>query len=735
MIENQHNKDAIDYIKKILDHDFKYVSDVPDIPDKELSTFIKTLAEEYRDSLLRSEEVVHNLAITEQENKKLIEHQAAILNNSLVGIVLLKKRVICEANKKMAEIFGYDSPDEMIGKSSRIIYRSDEDFKEVGKNAYINLAAGKDYKLEFIAKRKDGSEFWCLLTGKSVNPEEMESADSMWIFQDISKEKENLRSLLEAQIKLSQVKDTYATILNNSLVGIVMVRNRLFIQANEKMAEIFGYDSPEDILGKSSRIVYASEEDFKKVGNNAYSALKEGKEYRLEYIAKRKDGSEFWCLLSGKSISSYDGGVSSDSVWVFQDITKEKEVDMMKTDFISTVSHELRTPLTSVMGFANIIRKKFKDSILSLLNLEDKKIKKTADQIESNLDIIISEGKRLTSLINDVLDIAKMEAGKIDWNDENLSMKDVIGHAVTSTVSLFEQKGLNVVTEVEDNLPEIFGDKDRFIQVLINLISNAVKFTDSGNITIGAKVKNSNIIVSVKDQGIGISKENSLKVFEKFKQVGDTLTDKPKGTGLGLPICKQIIEHYEGRIWVESEEGKGSTFCFTVPYNNDVYLDKTEEINKIDLKSFIGKFDDSVQTVSEDGQTGKNILIVDDDHGIREFLRQELEYNGYITDQAVDGIEALSKVRQKKYNLIILDVMMPGMSGFDLSEILKNNPDTMDIPIMILSMMEDKEQGFRKGADKYLTKGIDSDSLIKEVNQLIACGSSKHNRKEVIRGE
>jgi PAS domain S-box-containing protein len=581
-----------DYIKKVLEHDFKYLSDVPDIPDKELSLYIKALAEEYKNSLLRAEETVRNLVAVEEKNEKLIERQNVVLNNSLVGIT--------------------------------------------------------------------------------------------------------------------------------------MVRNRIFVQVNKKMAEIFGYDSPEDMIGKSSRIVYASEEDFNKVGNDAYSTLSAGKEYRLEYIAKRKDGSEFWCLLSGKSINRDDGALSSDSVWVFQDITKEKEIDIMKTDFISTVSHELRTPLTSVMGFANIIRKKFKDSIMPLLDVEDKKTKKTTDQIESNLDIIISEGQRLTTLINDVLDIAKMEAGKIDWKDENFAVNDAIERAIAATVSLLEPKRLNMITDIENNLPEISGDKDRFIQVIINLISNAVKFTNSGDITIRAKVESGAIFVSVTDQGIGISKENADKVFEKFKQVGDTLTDKPQGTGLGLPICKQIIEHYGGKIWVDSFEGKGSTFCFTFPYSNKEYYDnKISGVNKMDIKSFIGKLNDSAWQLTESSRPEKNILIVDDDPGIRELLKQELENAGYITEQAVDGIEALSKIKRKKYNLVILDVMMPGLNGFDLSAVLKSNPDTMNMPIMILSMLEDRKRGFEVGADKYLTKGIDSQNLLKEVGQLISIGSSK----------
>ena len=479
-----------------------------------------------------------------------------ILDNPLVGIILTNNRKIVHANKKMAEMFGYDTPEEITGKSTRIIYHSDEDFNEIGKNIYSSLNKGKEARFEMLAKRKDGSEFWCLLSGKSANPDEVDNADSVWIFQDIDEFKKQ-KEMLESNI--------YRAILDNSLVGIVLLQKRHIISANKKMAEMFGYDTPEEMLGNTTRILYCSDADFEEIGIIVYSELAKGQEAKLELKGKRKDGTEFWCLLTGKSVNP-DEADNADSVWIYQDITKEKEVDMMKTDFISTVSHELRTPLTSILGFANIISRKFKDVIHPLLNTEDNKTKKTADQIESNLDIIISEGQRLTSLINDVLDIAKMEAGKIDWKEENFTVGDVINHAVSSTASLFQQKKLCIITDIEDNLPEISADKGRLVQVIINLLSNAVKFTDKGDITVGAKRFGDSILVSVSDKGMGISKDNLDKVFEKFKQVGDTLTDKPKGTGLGLPICRQIVEHYGGKIWVESFEGKGSTFYFTVPY-------------------------------------------------------------------------------------------------------------------------------------------------------------------------
>ena len=244
---------------------------------------------------------------------------------------------------------------------------------------------------------------------------------------------------------------------------------------------------------------------------------------------------------------------------------KLKELDKIKSDFLSTVSHELRTPLTSVIGFTKIIKKRFEEIIVPQIKTEDGKTLKAMRQIGENVGIIISEGERLTSLINDVLDLSKIEAGKVEWKMEPLLMSDIIAQATAATHSLFEQKGLKLIKYVEDNLPVINGDKYRLMQVVINLISNAVKFTDEGIVTCAVRKTGNGVTVSVIDTGRGIAPSDHENVFEKFKQVGDTLTEKPSGTGLGLPICKQIIAHHGGRIWVESEPGKGSTFSFTIP--------------------------------------------------------------------------------------------------------------------------------------------------------------------------
>ncbi len=255
---------------------------------------------------------------------------------------------------------------------------------------------------------------------------------------------------------------------------------------------------------------------------------------------------------------------------LLQSYEKLKELDKLKTDFLSTVSHELRTPLTSILGFARIISKRFDEVILPRIECADKKAEKAARQVKDNIHIIIAESKRLTALINNVLDIAKMDAGKIEWKMELIQPAECIEKAIAATASLFEQKKLKLVKDIQEGLPEISGDRDRLIQVIINLISNAVKFTAQGTVTCMAGSKGIELTVSVIDTGTGITAGEQDVVFEKFKQVGDTLTDKPQGTGLGLSICKQIVEHHGGRIWVESEPGKGSKFSFTLPVNAEI---------------------------------------------------------------------------------------------------------------------------------------------------------------------
>ena len=334
----------------------------------------------------------------------------------------------------------------------------------------------------------------------------------------------------------------------------------------------------------------------------------------------------------------------------------------------------------------------------------------------------MSEGERLTALINDVLDIAKMEAGMVDWKMESVSVSEIVDRAKMATSALFEQQNLPIMLEVEDGLPRVTGDRDRLLQVIINLLSNAVKFTETGSVTCAVHREEGSVRVSVTDTGIGIAETDEAKVFDKFRQVGDTLTHKPTGTGLGLPICKQIVEHHGGKIQMESKVGEGSTFSFTLPIKSNAILDS----GRISMDGIIEKLQDHIGAVSTPWDNEqKTVLVVDDEVNIRSLLRQELEAVGYRVREAVDGMDAISQAKQEVPNLIILDVMMPAMNGFDVAAVLKNDPVTKTIPIIILSIMEDKERGYNLGVDRYITKPVNTEALLKEVSGLLSQETSK----------
>jgi CheY-like chemotaxis protein len=300
----------------------------------------------------------------------------------------------------------------------------------------------------------------------------------------------------------------------------------------------------------------------------------------------------------------------------------------------------------------------------------------------------------------------------------------MIQNALNVTQAIAKQKELVIDFMPDPDLPLVSCDRDRLVQVVTNLLSNAIKFTpEKGKISVEAKTvpvdgKDSHsgvVVVSVTDNGIGIAPEDFNAVFEKFKQVGDTLTDKPKGTGLGLPICKEIIEHYEGRIWVESELGKGSTFSFSLP------VTETAEVTVLDEPEIIVEpiKESKVTETEKESKANKTILVVDDEANIRRFLTHELKKKGYQVIEASNGKEALEQTRKYHPDLITLDIQMPDISGFDVTSVLKSDDNIRDIPILILSVIENKNKAYKLGANDYLTKPIKKEDLYAKINHLL----------------
>jgi signal transduction histidine kinase len=248
---------------------------------------------------------------------------------------------------------------------------------------------------------------------------------------------------------------------------------------------------------------------------------------------------------------------------------KLRELDQVKTTFLSSVSHELRTPLTSIIGYSEISRNKL-TKLIPRIPVDDPKITKEIYQIEENLEILASESKRLSSMIESILDLTAMEAGTVEWRWEPLSLSEVIEHTASAFSPKIREKGLEFMVDIEDDLPLIKGDRYRVSQVIHHLLTNAATFTDQGRITCSARKRNNEIVVSIADTGKGILASLHGIIFEKFSQIGDTLTDKPRGVGLGLSICRLIVEYHGGKIGVESEPGKGSVFTILLPVVEDL---------------------------------------------------------------------------------------------------------------------------------------------------------------------
>ena len=385
-----------------------------------------------------------------------------------------------------------------------------------------------------------------------------------------------------------------------------------------------------------------------------------------------------------------------------------RHLDDMKSAFLSSVSHELRTPLTSLLGFAKLTSRTFVQRFGSLA-AGDEKLERQAARIQNNLNVLVMEGERMSRLINDFLDLTKIEAGHLDWRDSLISVSDFVMHACHAVRAQFEDKPeVELHVTVQEKLPQIFADMDRLLQVMINLLNNAAKFTEKGCVSVEAvNVDDDFVEVRVADTGLGIPPGEVLKIFDKFHQLEQR--DKKgtmEGTGLGLAICKEIVEHYNGRIWCESAVGKGSVFKFRLPVSRDVGLATYEE----------ALVQPVVQTANDSAPL---VLAVDDNPGIREYLQQLFDSEGFRIITAKDGETALRVAEEVRPQCVLMDLMMPGIDGSEAIRRLRENPVTSDIPVAVLSAYPYR---MVHGSDANLAKPVDEELLLQTVRGLIRGG-------------
>jgi len=364
----------------------------------------------------------------------------------------------------------------------------------------------------------------------------------------------------------------------------------------------------------------------------------------------------------------------------------------LKSEFLANVSHELRTPLSAIIGFSQILL----DGIDGPVNEEQKQ----------DISQVNKSGQSLLALINQILDLSKIEAGKMELTLERVDLPALISSVLDSISPLAQAKGLQIDTRFAPGLPALEADAGRLKQIVINLLSNAVKFTERGHIEILAQPSGRMVRIAVKDTGIGISAESQKVIFEEFVQGDGSSTRRHGGTGLGLSIVRRLVEMHGGAITVLSEPGLGSTFTFTVPAwaSGQAALGATQ---RRPLRR------------PNQGLPGAAILVVDDDPSVRQLISRHLEQEGWKTVQASNAADALQLAREIRPMLITLDIMMPDASGWWVLEKLKEDPLTAGIPVLVVTIVEDQRLVFALGASDYLGKPYDRGALIAKIHRLL----------------
>ncbi len=376
-----------------------------------------------------------------------------------------------------------------------------------------------------------------------------------------------------------------------------------------------------------------------------------------------------------------------------------ESANQSKSAFLANMSHELRTPMNAIIGYSEIL-------------MED------ADEMElevfsDDLSKIQSAGKHLLALINDVLDLSKIEAGKMTLFIESFSVREMVNDVLNTIKPLIEKNGNQLKLDFDDTLGQIRADSTKVRQTLFNLLSNASKFTNKGHIGVSVsrcEMACADIVrFKITDSGIGMTPEQEAKVFDEFTQADDSTTREYGGTGLGLAISKRFAEMMGGSITVQSKPNEGSTFTFTIPLAVSGQHKKQVGLPNVDAP-------------------GKKILVIDDDSTMHDLLRRLTAKNGFSIVSAYSGSEGLKLAKTIRPSAITLDVLMPQMDGWAVLKALKEDPITANIPVIMLTMTDEKELGYSLGATEYMSKPVDRNTLIGTLNTLI----QEHSNAEIL---
>jgi PAS domain S-box-containing protein len=620
-------------------------------------------------------------------------------------------------NRSYTEFWKYVHPDDR----QRVIETQDR-----------ALFEGIDYAPEYRIIHPDNSLHWVTSRGKVLRDESGIAVRLSGITMDITERKQAEIALAESEKRLRSAEEKYRSIFENAVTGIFQSTPAGRYQSvNPAMAKILGYASAKDLIATMTNI--ATQLYVNPVQRQEFISYMTANGSVSEFEAQvyRKDGSIIWISTSAVVVKDatdnllyYEGTV--------EDITHRKqaeetlrknkeaaeEANRAKSQFLANMSHELRTPLNAIIGYSEMLQEDAED-----LGYED---------LTPDLEKIRGAGKHLLALINDILDISKIEAGKMELYLESFDVAQVISDVEHTIQPLLDKNHNALKVECCSNIGDMHADLTKLRQSLLNLLSNAAKFTEHGTITLTVRKDESIeeldrnqhcdfMLFQVADTGIGMSLEQLDKVFQAFTQADASTTRKYGGTGLGLAITRHFCRMMGGDISVKSTLGQGSTFTIRLPMRVPLAKERVAAeapvlpsfaANTIPLTS--GK--SLGRSTTSTGSQLATILIIDDDASVRDLMTRYLSREGFHVETAASGDEGLRLARQLRPDAITLDVLLPNINGWQVLSVLKADPELADVPIVVMSIIDDKNTGFRLGATDYLTKPIDYKRLTRLLN-------------------
>ncbi len=517
--------------------------------------------------------------------------------------------------------------------------------------------------------------------------------------------KDNLQTWLTDQLREKEAETR--AVLETAPDGIVTVDTEgEVLTANKAAARIFARQR-DDMLGRDIRELVST------LDSDTLTSAAESEAFgeSLEHTGRRGDQASFPAEIAF-------GSLEDKTVLVLRDITERKQADQQlrdardeaieanqaKSAFLANMSHELRTPLNAVIGYSEMIKEEIrfmqKDGVEGM---------EAVAEFVPDLNRIRTAGTHLLAIINDILDLSKIEAGKMTIHVEMFDVAELL-EDIRSTITPLADKNNNTLRmEVSDELRYMNSDATKVRQVLFNLLSNACKFTTDGTITMRVRPDEDydQLVCEIEDTGVGMTQEQLDKIFEAFTQADSSTTREFGGTGLGLTITSHFCALLDGDIDVESTPGEGTTFTVRLATNIGAAERSEEEASgpHSEAKS-------SARTKNK----GRAVLVIDDDPTMRDLLRRVLEREGFTVATAASGSEGLLLAEQLQPAAITLDVMMPSMDGWTLLSKLKEHPDLADIPVVMVTMVNESARGYSLGADHYMVKPIDRQRLVDILN-------------------